>query len=245
MAWDYVLILFVLGVVVPWRGSVRVRELLRQPALTTADRIAVYASTIAFQWLAVAVVVWRITVHGAGMAQLGAVLPHPARAVLASVALLAPLLANQVYGLRRLARLPPEQQGFLGALARKLMPQNSVEAMAFIALCCTVAACEELLYRGFVFMVLQDAMEGSLTAAVLGSSILFSLAHWYQGRRGLFATFVVGLLLGGARAWTGSLAPCIVVHLVVDLAAGLAAPRMLRGSALPAASVSGGPEAGV
>jgi membrane protease YdiL (CAAX protease family) len=221
-------------VVVPWRGSVRVRELLRQPALSTTDRIAVYASTIAFQWMAVALVVWRVTVHGAGIAQLGVVLPHPARAVLVSVALLVPLLANQFYGLRRLARLPPEKQGFLGALARKLMPQNSVETLAFIALCFTVAACEELLYRGFVFMALYDAMDGSVTAAVLGSSIMFSLAHFYQGRRGLFATFVVGLLLAAARAWTGSLAPCIVVHLLVDLAAGLAAPRMLRGSAVAA-----------
>jgi len=56
MPWDFVAILFVLGVIVPWRGAVRIRELLRQPALSTVERIALYASTIAFQWLAVAVV---------------------------------------------------------------------------------------------------------------------------------------------------------------------------------------------
>ncbi|HEV8384540.1 MAG TPA: CPBP family intramembrane glutamic endopeptidase [Candidatus Acidoferrales bacterium] len=241
MPWDYVLIFFVLGILVPWRGAVRVRELLRQPSLNTLERLAVYASTIAFQWIAVGLVLWRTTVHGVGLARLGVVLPHPGRAVLVSVALLAPLLANQFYGLKRLARMPPEQQGFLGELARKLMPQNSVEATAFVALCCTVAACEEFLYRGFVFMAIDDALGGSLPAAIAGSSLLFALAHFYQGRRGLLSTFVVGLLLGGARAWTGSLAPCVVVHLVVDLAAGLAAPRVLRGGALPAA---GGAEGG-
>lgn len=248
MPWDYVLIFFVLGVVVPWRGAVRVRELLRQPELSTIDRLAVYASTIAFQWLAVGIVVWRTTTHGVSMAQLGVVLPHPARAALASVALLVPLLANQFYGLRRLARMPPEQQGFLGAMARKLMPQNAVETLAFIALCCTVAACEEMLYRGFVFMALQAALEGSVSAAVLGSAIMFSLAHFYQGRRGLFATLVVGLLLGATRAWTGSLVACVVVHLVVDMAAGLAAPRMLRAGAAAASTIpaaASGPETGV
>ena len=238
MPWDFVLIFFVLGVVVPWRGAVRVRELLGQPALSTADRIAVYASTIAFQWFAVAVVLWRCAAHGLGVAQLGVVLPHPARAALATVALLVPLLANQFYGLRRLAHMPPEQQGFLGALARKLMPQNSVEILAFTALCCTVAVCEEILYRGFVFAALEAALEGSLAVAVLGSSLMFSLAHLYQGRRGLLATFIVGLLLAAARTWTGSLAACVVVHLVVDLAAGLAAPRVLRVSAALATAAS-------
>jgi membrane protease YdiL (CAAX protease family) len=219
---------------------VRVRELLRQPALSTVERLAVYGSTITIQWIAVALVLWRTSMHGVGIAKLGVVLPHPARALLATAALLAPLLANQFYGLRRLARMPPEQQGFLGELARKVMPQNSLEALAFTALCCTVAVCEELLYRGFVFMAIDDALGGSVAAAMAGSSVMFALAHMYQGRRGLLATLVVGVLLGAARAWSGSLAPCVVVHLVVDLAAGLAAPRLLRGAALSAAGSAGG-----
>ncbi|MBI1738937.1 MAG: CPBP family intramembrane metalloprotease [Acidobacteria bacterium] len=233
MPWDFVLILFVLGVIVPWRGSVRIRELLRQPALSTAERIAVYASTIAFQWLAVAVVLWRTTAHAIGVARLGVALPNLPLTALVTVALLVPLLANQVHALRRLARLPPEHQGFLGALARKLMPQNLAESLAFVALAATVAVCEELIYRGFVFTALYAASGGFLAAAVVGSAAMFSLAHLYQGRRGVFATFVVGLLLAAARAWTGSLAPCVIVHFFVDLVAGLAAPRLLRAPSAP------------
>ncbi len=237
MPWDFVVILLVLGVIVPWRGAVRIRELLRQPALTTTERIAVYASTIAFQWLAVAAVLWRTTAHNIGLARLGVALPSLPLAALASVALLVPLLANQIYGLRRLARLPPEQQGFLGALARKLLPQNLVESLAFLALVATVAVCEEVLYRGFVFTAFYAGSGGFLAAALVGSSAMFSLAHFYQGRRGLFTTFIVGLLLASARAWTESLAPCIIVHFFVDLVAGLAGPRLLRAErvAAPAA----------
>jgi membrane protease YdiL (CAAX protease family) len=244
MPWDFVVILFVLGVIVPWRGAVRIRELLRQPTLSTTERIAVYASTIAVQWLAVAVVLWRSTAHHIGLALLGVALPSLPLAAFASVALLAPLLANQVYGLRRLARLPPEQQGFLGALARKLMPQNLVESLAFIALVATVALCEELLYRGFVFTAFYGASGGFLAAAIVGSSVLFSIAHLYQGRRGLLATFVVGLLLASARAWTGSLAPCVIVHFFVDLVAGLAAPRWLRDGSAAAEPTAGTADAG-
>src|SRR5260370_1482665 len=57
--WDFILILIVLGVLVPWRGAVRVRRLLAQPALTSSQRLFLYASTITFQWFIVAVVYWR------------------------------------------------------------------------------------------------------------------------------------------------------------------------------------------
>ena len=58
MPWDFILILFVLGVLVPWRGAMRIKRLLAQPALTTSERLSLYASTIAFQWLIVAIVAW-------------------------------------------------------------------------------------------------------------------------------------------------------------------------------------------
>ena len=232
MPWDFVLILVVLGAVVPWRGAVRIRALLRQEELSTAERLALYASTIAFQWVAVAVILWRTGVHRIDMVALGVTLPKFLLAGLIAVALLLPLLANQIFALRRLARLPPEQQGVVGALARKLMPQNQVESLAFIALMATVAVCEELIYRGFVFTAFYAAFGDSLAAGIIASSLLFSFAHLYQGPRGLFSTFVVGLLFASARAWSGSLAPCIVVHLLVDLVAGLAAPRMLRSGAV-------------
>ncbi len=71
MPWDFVLILAVLGVFVPWRGAVRVRQLLARPQLTSADRIKLYVSTIAFQWLAAATVFWRSAERGLSRADLG------------------------------------------------------------------------------------------------------------------------------------------------------------------------------
>ena len=60
MPWDFWLIFLALGVLLPWRGRVRMKKLLAMPRVSLMERLVLYASTIAFQWLAVAVVSWRV-----------------------------------------------------------------------------------------------------------------------------------------------------------------------------------------
>ncbi len=104
MPWDFALILLVMAVVVPWRGTLRIKQLLARPRLETADRLALYASTIAFQWLAVALVAWRCYARGLGAQDLGVALPDPPLAAATALALSLLLAASQLYSLRRLAR---------------------------------------------------------------------------------------------------------------------------------------------
>jgi membrane protease YdiL (CAAX protease family) len=111
------------------------------------------------------------------------------------------------------------------------MPRNSKEKVFFSALAFTAGVSEEFLYRGFVYTAFYRAVvnygpPGSI-AGVL-SSLWFSLAHLYQGRRGLITTFVVGLILVSVRIWTGSLIPVIVAHAAIDLVAGLYASKILQ-----------------
>jgi membrane protease YdiL (CAAX protease family) len=232
MPWDFALILGVLGVLVPWRGAIRIRQLLRAPRLSTEDRLAVYATTSAFQWLAAGIVAWRSHARGVGWEELGLGSVRVAPVAAAALALTAVLVATQLLSLRRLARLPAEKQGLLGEIARRLLPQNQLEALAFVALAGTVGICEEFLYRGFAFAALARATE-NLWAAAAVSSALFALAHLYQGRRGVGVTFVVGLVFAGVRVGTSSLAPTMLAHLTADLVAGLFAPRWLRVPAEP------------
>jgi membrane protease YdiL (CAAX protease family) len=90
----------------------------------------------------------------------------------------------------------------------------------------TAGLCEEFLYRGFAMAVIRRA--GLPTAVVvLLSSILFGLAHLYQGRGGFVSTMVLGLLFGFARTALGSLLPVVVWHMGVDVVAGIAGPRYL------------------
>ena len=66
---------------------------------------------------------------------------------------------------------------------------------------------------------------------VLVSSILFSLAHSYQGRGGIVMTFVVGLALGASRLAYNSLVPAVLWHAAVDIVAGVGGRRYLKRSA--------------
>jgi membrane protease YdiL (CAAX protease family) len=87
--------------------------------------------------------------------------------------------------------------------------------------------CEEFLYRGFVFAVLGLGWRYGWMVSVLGSSALFAAAHLYQGRRGMGATFLAGLLFATARVVTGNLAAGVGAHTAVDLVAGFVGARMM------------------
>ena len=229
MHWDFALILAVLGVLVPWLGRRRVGLLLPAIETTKADRLALYASTVTFQWFAAAVVLWRATRRGIDLAQLGLAAPSVPLTATVSIVLSSLVLVNQVFSLRRVRTHPEEVKALLPQLAIRIFPQDDgLERLAFFAVVLTVAICEEFIYRGFAQRVLTDWSGGSLAAGILGSAALFAWAHLYQGRRGLLSTFLAGMLFSGVRAWTGSLLPTIVAHFVADLVVGLMAPARFR-----------------
>jgi uncharacterized protein len=229
--WDFGLILIVLGVLVPWRGAVRVRRLLAQPTLSTSQRLSLYASTIAFQWVIVAVIIWRSSSRHLSPNELGLAVSGVWRTLSVTLVLTAVLCANQWAGLRKMARLPADRRGFLFQLTEKIMPQTSTEVFVFVALASTAGLSEEFVYRGFVFAVFSRAFVNSAfraPIAMIASSVWFAMAHLYQGRRGVITTFVVGILFSTVRVWTGNLIPAMAGHIGVDLVAGLIAPRLLR-----------------
>ena len=157
MPWDFWLIFFALGVLLPWRGRARMKKLLAMPQVTSMERLVLYASTIAFQWLAVAIVGWRVWVHGYTAAQLGLTLHN--RGLLATAGLLgaAVIATLQWLNLRRVGRVPLKSRGALQAIAERILPQSTIELLPYLALAVTAGLCEEFLYRGFAMAVLARA----------------------------------------------------------------------------------------
>ena len=51
MPWDFLLIFFLLTVAVPWRGWARMERLVPLPSVTSRDRIFLYLTSIATQWV--------------------------------------------------------------------------------------------------------------------------------------------------------------------------------------------------
>lgn len=229
--WDFVLILLFLGIVIPWRGDARMKRLLAKPDLTTADRLSLYGSTIVFQWLIVAIVAWRSVARGVGPEELGLAASDLWQIAWTSIALTGLLCFNQVIGLRKISRLPAAKRGSLFAITERIMPRTPKETLVYAALACTAGLSEEFIYRGFVFMALVRMIVNfgppNALAAIL-SSAWFSLAHLYQGKRGIITTFVVGMIFALIRIWTGSLIPVIIAHFGIDLVVGICASRYLQ-----------------
>jgi len=226
MPWDIWLIFFVLGLILPWRGRMRMKKLLAMPQVSSTERLALYASTVAFQWVAVAVVAWRAWAHRFTASQLGLTIPDRSRILLAASVGAVAIAALQWLNLRRVGRIPVEARGSLQALAERLLPQSTVELLPYLALAITAGLCEEFLYRGFAMAVLVRAGLQAW-AVVLISSILFGLAHSYQGRGGIAMTLIIGTILGTSRIAYDCLVPAVFWHSAVDVVAGTAGPRYL------------------
>jgi len=240
MPWDFALILIFLAVAVPWLGRRRMRQLLAMPETTKIDRLSLYASTIAFQSLAAALILWRSSAHRISALELGLAIPRPFLTIVAAVALSALILLNQISSLRRLARDPSVIKGLLPELALKVFPQDEVERLAFFALVTTVAVSEEVIYRGFLQFLFESRSGGLMAVGIVGSAIMFALAHLYQGRSGLLSTSILGLVFSAVRALTASLVAPMMAHFVADLAAGLLAPGKVRAALRAGTERAGG-----
>ncbi|MBZ5660983.1 MAG: CPBP family intramembrane metalloprotease [Acidobacteriia bacterium] len=229
--WDFALILAALGVLIPWRGTVRVGRLMKKEDLGSSGRLSLYGSTIFFQWLIAGLVFWRALARGMNHAELGLSIADPWRAAWATCGATLLLCAGQTAGLRKMVQLPVEKRGALFRITEKIMPRTWSEASLFAVLACTAGLSEEFLYRGFIWALFArffSSASGAIFFASCISSLWFAVAHLYQGRRGIITTFVVSMIFSGLRIWSGTLLPSIVAHAAVDLLVGLYVPRLLR-----------------
>lgn len=226
MPWDFWLIFAVLGVLLPWRGRARLQKLLAAPQICTVQRLALYASTVAFQWIVAGVAAWRAWARGFRADDLGLSVHGPVRIAIAAIAGAATLAALQWLNLRRMGKSSSKAREFMQTLAERILPQSPSELVPYLALAATAGLCEEFLYRGFAMAALAK-LGLHAWAVVLVSSILFGLAHLYQGRGGFVSTLVLGAVFGATRIAYDGLLPVMAWHFAIDAVAGIAGPRYL------------------
>jgi membrane protease YdiL (CAAX protease family) len=226
MPWDFWLIFLFLSVVIPWRGYTRLKKLLALPSVDTKEKLALYAVTIAFQWVLVGVVAWRSLARGLTVQELGLGSQSWVRIVAAGLFGAIFIGGLQWLNLRRIGKMEGEAPELLRKLANRLLPVNLLEYLVYSALAITAGVCEEFVYRGFAISAFSK-VGLPLWLVVIISSILFGLAHAYQGRAGILSTGIFGVLLAIGRLGFGSLVPVMMWHAGLDLAAGIAAPKYL------------------
>jgi membrane protease YdiL (CAAX protease family) len=226
MPWDFWIIFLVLGVLVPWRGRARLKRLLAEPPGGTKQKLALYGATVAFQWVIAVVVAWRALSRGLTPVEMALARGFRAELVTAGLVGAGLLCTFQWFNLRRVGRSSGPVLVLMRKLAERLLPRNATEFVPYCALAVTAGVCEEFLYRGFAMAALLRA--GLATwLVVVATSVLFGLAHAYQGRGGMIGTGLLGLVFAVSRLFFSSLVPVMAWHAAVDVIAGIAGPRFL------------------
>jgi membrane protease YdiL (CAAX protease family) len=222
--WDFWLIFLFLMVVLPWRGRERMRQLLAQPETSGRDRIRLYLSTILFQWVLTAIVAWRAAARGLTLRELG-LLDRQFWPALPITLVGAALIAlGHWMNLRRMSVSDHPAAEKLRQMAARLFPRSAMETAVYIGLALTAGICEEFIFRGFVIAVLFR-VGLSAWIVVVFSSLMFGLAHLYQGKGGSVGTGILGMLFAGVRIAYDTIFPVVIWHAVLDIVAGIAGAR--------------------
>jgi len=226
MPWDFWLIFIVLGVFLPWRGRQRIRKLLALSKVTGRDRIRLYLSTILFQWVLTALIGWRAFSRGLSTSELGLSAPWTPKILLITFAGAILIALGHWLNLHRMAGMNHPSIDSLRAMAARIFPRSGGELAFYVALALTAGVCEEFIFRGFVIAALSRA-ELSTWEVILLSSLMFGVAHLYQGKGGSIGTGLLGVVFAGARIAYYSLFPVTVWHSVLDVVAGIAGAKYL------------------
>lgn len=106
-----------------------------------------------------------------------------------------------------------------------MFPRNGRERLAVLPLCLNAGFSEELLFR-LALPLLIAHVTGSALVGLVGATVLFGLAHAYQGWKGVVMTTLVGgffmlLFLQGT-----SLLRLMVLHAAIDVVALIIRPQV-------------------
>jgi uncharacterized protein len=117
----------------------------------------------------------------------------------------------------RLYHVAPAQK-VIAAMA----PRTMQEMLLWIALSCSAGVVEEFVFRGYLLRQFA-APAHALWLGVIGSSLIFGIAHAYQGVAGMFTIGVYGALLCGLAILRRTLRPGMIAHAWQDIFSGAAA----------------------
>lgn len=207
-----------LVVIAPWLADRRARRLTQAADPRAKVRLfrrlvlrqVVLSATICAVWL----------VGGIAPARLGLSAPSPWWLTTGAAIVILGYLTLSALRLRR--RAPEFRARMRDRAGALLLPESSEEVRWFVLVSLGSGLSEELAYRGFLFYYLGKYVPGAgaLELLVL-TSILFGVAHLYQGWRGIVATAIAGVIMGGLYLLSGSLLLPMLTHACGNMRAAI------------------------
>ena len=146
-------------------------------------------------------------------------------AVLAVAAVYALALAYFGIGYRFSANIRDKMNKAMGEHSERsgfsdILPVTDREKKWWTFVSLTAGITEEIIYRGFLIHAFSRLFpDVSVWWVILASSLLFGLAHTYQGVAGVIRTGAIGIFFSMIYVATDSLWLLIVLHFLVDLMA--------------------------
>jgi membrane protease YdiL (CAAX protease family) len=104
------------------------------------------------------------------------------------------------------------------------LPEKFRELPSYILLCICAGVFEEIIYRGFMvtyFLPIDEPPTTFPLLALLAPSVLFSLAHYYQGWTSVVKIFIFSTLLSWMFITSRSIYLNMVLHFLIDLISGV------------------------
>lgn len=107
--------------------------------------------------------------------------------------------------------------GLYQKVVDNLIPRTRKEKRWYGMTALAAGFCEEVVFRGFLFYLLSTVFPRiSSYLMVILVGLLFGLAHFYQGIKGILKTALLGALFGLLFVETNSLILCIILHFLFD-----------------------------
>jgi membrane protease YdiL (CAAX protease family) len=219
---DHILVI-ILGLVLPFFSGVRGSEQLGNMHFNEYTRRRFYLSNSLVLWVISLVVMAIWYWNNRSFQLMGFRWPEAGWMAVMLSALMGLLYVGDVlYSVFSKTELQKTQEQWESSVP--FLPEEYRELPAYTVMCITAGVCEEILYRGFLVNYFIDPMkDGFPWMAAIFPSVLFSIAHFYQGYKAMFKIFLLSLLFGLIFIFSRSLLFVVIIHFLIDLTGGILA----------------------
>ena len=111
------------------------------------------------------------------------------------------------------------------------MPTKRHELPLYFLMCFSAGVFEEIIFRGFLVtycLYLFSGLNDPEFWAVIIPAAVFSIAHYYQGKKAVLKIFILSILFGFIFIWSASLLLVMLLHFLVDAAGGLLTLKYMK-----------------
>jgi len=234
----FLVLIIIMFAVRPLIAAMRQSKKPPTPLLTENERIKFYVKTIAFGWCSALVLLIVCLLGGIGFYSIGfrgISLSQNIWFTSVTFILCGLILFVLIYRLIAYLVIPKYREKYRQeykedqnskfakyteneVVNNLLLPRSKKERKYFFFLSLTAGIWEEVLFRGFIFFLLQAVFPNMpMPFMLLIVIIIFGMAHAYQGIQGIIRTMISGALYGSLFLVMGSLILPMFLHFVMDI----------------------------